>query len=1777
MKTLKTCLLIMCLTAFSWQMQAQSLVEVFSGSSLPTAQGWEELRFDSSIPYGQAAKDLLVAPTELSAVAGAALKLKVNEVNDQYGDPLYSQLGWFLPRVDLSTAVGFTIEFKAKVINAAEGAFNIHGAGSGKGFRLELSNNKLTEHGNVVEPARELSTASATDDFHVYRVAVAPDELIRVWRDGVLLGTLSLQSFTEDNVLYDGGFEKGGTPEEHGWIYMEEGQPGTLTVSNNPEHAHSGSYGLYVDKGYFKNTFIPVKPGAIYDMSAWAKTINYPEGDGNWRDINGWYDPAGDKNVYFIADRNNKNWKYYEQLGTEAGGAMQTFILETPTGDQNVNQMAFDDLLYSERIVASRIPAGAVNLFPNGDFENPYYHYFPEGDPRNDTCMVNPDAYRLSADAYYGGQDDQTGWFDNTIFSAEHNAAPFWHPFWQARVRVQYNMQSGNSEAGKYFARGKYSLRFFNCGGNRVEYGTDFTGGVDQNRGSNTELNSVPIELEAGKKYTFLLSYHMASWSSDGMTIVVKNGSKEIYRRDARGSDTYPNWRDEVIEFTTDATDHALSVQTQALSGSWNGGTPGVVYFDNLFLFQGDPLPTEDGSYIFFGKPTGGKGAEVDIEYIKLDNTGAYAPDGTFIGEANYAKKTAPLSTVWGEELDPNAPILNEYPRPQLKRDNWTNLNGIWNFTRKSKTNFGTYLASDTYRQKILVPFPVESALSGIMDAEYTNQSKTYHYQKEFTIAKPTDGKRVILNFGAVDWEAYVFVNGTQVAHHQGGFDPFSADITDALNASGTQEITVQTYDPTRGGQPAGKQNPSPGGDQYSPVSGIWQTVWTETVDPTYVTGLALTPVDNSAVRVKVEAANADGATATVTILDGATQVASADMAVGAETSIPISSPKLWSPESPFLYNVKVELKKGGGTTDVVTSYVGIRKIEVKKLRDKPYVYLNDQPTFTYATLDHGYFPEGLYTPASYEALRFDLKNLKSLGLNGVRKFEKIEPAIWYYLADSLGLLVWQDIPAAYDQTNIAELNSADARKANFLREAEAMIKSIRNAPSVVAWIGFNDGWGRYDQAHVEKTVKLFRSFNDGRLVAPESGPDTYELGDVVSSHATPPAMHTNAFGERASVCFVTGIYAYAIDGHIWNTGSSSDIKSDADYATSMQAHADAAKALSLNNLAGMAIVQTSDVEKEINGLWTYDRKVYKPGFKTDSILKDNIEFMKSKIIKPVLKTSAQGGEKWKYKSGTNGMVTVPSDWYSNPSLDESDWSEGLSGFGSSMDWFTPNTAWSGDNIEIYIRKIVNIPVLAPGDKLKFSLAYDEDYELYINGVLASTATGWSTSYVSIDIDPAAEAAINYGGDNLIAIHVFQNNGGSAIDLGISTTLVSNPLNYEETPDVPVWKDIATAQDWANIKNDLSGFYRLTADIDLWELTYTPIGDSSNPFKGYIDGQNHTVICPEIKGSDRLGLFGYAVGAHFVNLRFVEGSVEGGADVGLLLGRGQGITVEHVVFDDDGSQYKNEVIGRDHVGMIAGKLETGKLSTIKDVYVVNGIVASTEWQAAGLVGIIGDTRIENSYYTGTVAISRTDRENYDNADAGGLVSRIEGGKNQFIGAMSLASEVLSYSGNEFIVYNDAGVFSIDSTSCFTRDDMILDPLKTPNRTNQFARATDAMKRPLADFKKPDLYQLSGWDFTNVWGTPLGGGFPIFRSLGGEFEPNTAIKTVKPQNDLKVWASYGTVFMTSDQPAAVWIYNLQGSLVDRIDFTGAKSVSLPRGVYIVKSAVNGSVKAVKIIN
>ncbi|HYO09172.1 MAG TPA: hypothetical protein VER17_09385, partial [Tepidisphaeraceae bacterium] len=388
----------------------------------------------------------------------------------------------------------------------------------------------------------------------------------------------------------------------------------------------------------------------------------------------------------------------------------------------------------------------------------------------------------------------------------------------------------------------------------------------------------------------------------------------------------------------------------------------------------------------------------------------AAAPAGAGAGEWKPAK--APLMTRFAKDVRPDN-VLPEYPRPQMVRSAWLNLNGLWQFAPAGDGVAQPPIGKDLPGQ-ILVPFPVESALSGV-----GKHSDKVWYRRTVEIPPAWKGKRVLLHFGAVDYESIVWVNGKEMGRHVGGYDGFSYDVTDALKGDGgAQEIIVGVTDATAETQPRGKQVLNPHGIWYTPVTGIWQTVWLEPVAQKSIRRLTITPdVDNRAVKIKVDAPS--GTTVRAEVLDGADIVDAAGFPAGAEGTAtverPDRKPKLWSPEAPFLYGLKVTLSENGEVVDSIESYFGLRKIEVAPdEKGTPRIKLNGKAIMSVGPLDQGWWPDGLYTAPTDEALKYDLDVTQKLGFNTVRKHVKVEPQRWYYHADRMGLLVWQDMPNAH-------------------------------------------------------------------------------------------------------------------------------------------------------------------------------------------------------------------------------------------------------------------------------------------------------------------------------------------------------------------------------------------------------------------------------------------------------------------------------------------------------------------------------------------------------------------------------------------------------------------------------------------------------------------------------------------------------------------------------------------------------------------------------------------
>ncbi|MET8786488.1 PA14 domain-containing protein [Streptomyces sp. NPDC004589] len=586
------------------------------------------------------------------------------------------------------------------------------------------------------------------------------------------------------------------------------------------------------------------------------------------------------------------------------------------------------------------------------------------------------------------------------------------------------------------------------------------------------------------------------------------------------------------------------------------------------------------------GNKTGTAPGLADVRY---DGQGGLTDkNGKAIGafwSSGANRSTYELRTKWADGVTP-ANAHREYPRPQLTRDAWQNLNGSWQFaaaTEGEKPPVGRKLA-----EQILVPYPVESQLSGIERHE-----DRMWYRRTFTVPpgwKIGDNKRLQLNFGAVDWQADVYVNGTKVAEHKGGYDKFSADITDALKPGRSQELIVGVYDPTDAANgenpPIGKQRLDPSGIWYTPTSGIWQTVWLEPVARDHVDQLKLTPhVDSGTLTVEPQGVR-DGVSVTATAYDGKHKVATVTGRTGQPLTLRIPHARLWSPDHPFLYDLSVSVG-----ADRVGSYFGMRSIEVQKIDGVPRTVLNGKPVFMMATLDQGFWPDGLYTAPSDEALAYDLKMHKNMGFNAVRKHIKVEPDRWFYWADRLGLLVWQDMPAM-----TAGVNPSTAARTEYEREMKEMIDEHISSPAVVMWVVFNEGWGQYDIGRVASQAK---SWDPSRLVNNMSGLNLGNdggAGDIMDEHGYPsPALPPHPDGQRALVSGEYGGLGLGIPGHAWSVQQSYVDVDPTTYTDDYLQKLTEVHALACRGGNGAVYTQISDVEGELNGLMTYDRKVVKP------------------------------------------------------------------------------------------------------------------------------------------------------------------------------------------------------------------------------------------------------------------------------------------------------------------------------------------------------------------------------------------------------------------------------------------------------------------------------------------------------------------------------------------------------------------------------------------------------
>lgn len=732
--------------------------------------------------------------------------------------------------------------------------------------------------------------------------------------------------------------------------------------------------------------------------------------------------------------------------------------------------------------------------------------------------------------------------------------------------------------------------------------------------------------------------------------------------------------------------------------------------------------------------------------------------------------------TPWAQLVDPAAP-LPEYPRPQMVRGDWLNLNGLWQFQAGKLGD--PVPTNQNLADEILVPFPMESAISGV--AEHHPRS---WYRRLFEVPAGWNGQKILLHLDAVDWESEVFIDGVSVGVHKGGYDRITHDITSRLTGAGPHELIVRVHDPTdNAGQPRGKQTLYPGGIMYTSCSGIWQTVWLEPVPQTRVADLKLVPdIDNHRLdfTAKVSGPTA-GVTVTAVARDGATVVGTVSGPPNSGLQLDIPNPKLWSPSNPFLYDLEVTVSNGATPVDTVNSYFGMRKISLGTSGGFVKMLLNNEFVFQFGPLDQGFWPDGIYTAPTDDALKSDIEQSKLLGYNMIRKHIKVEPARWYYWADKLGMLVWQDMPSVNSYTG----NPQPIDEPQYHAELTRMIETRWNSPAIVSWVVFNESQGQHNTAGLVADVK---AMDPSRLVNQASGGSYFNVGDIFDNHSYPnPAVSVSA--SQAVVCGEFGGIGLGIPGHTWAPGWGYVAAADGDELASMFEDMCVQLSGQVSGQGQSAAVYTeiTDVEIELNGFLTYDRQVRKPD--VDRIRAAIAQAGAPITVTPVVPTSQAAGQTWSYST-----ATPPAGWFS-PGFNAAGWSSGPGGFGSGQPTQSaPTTRTPWTTADIWMRRSFNPGMLTPQQlaNLRWIIFNDEDVQIYINGVAAGAATGYRTSYSLMDLTAEARAAIVMNGTNVLAVHCHQTGGGQYIDVGLGILESSVVLPPRPLPGIPAGVIAAT-------------------------------------------------------------------------------------------------------------------------------------------------------------------------------------------------------------------------------------------------------------------------------------------------------------------------------------------------------------------------------------------------
>jgi hypothetical protein len=753
---------------------------------------------------------------------------------------------------------------------------------------------------------------------------------------------------------------------------------------------------------------------------------------------------------------------------------------------------------------------------------------------------------------------------------------------------------------------------------------------------------------------------------------------------------------------------------------------------------------------------------------------------------AQWKPVTGHILTRWAKDVTPKN-AWEEYPRPQMVRREWLNLNGLWDYGiqgesaewKKGRIVNAQFDPLDRlvganpprWDGKILTPFAVESALSGV--GKIVRPDQLLWYRRTFEIPAAWRGKRVVLHFEAVDWHSAVFVNGKKVGENKGGYVPFAFDITRALNYSGTQQIVVAVWDPSNeGDQSVGKQSlpEDRRGYRYTPTTGIWQTVWLEPVPSVSVDGLKIVPdVDRRQVRVTVAVrGDARGASVKVTALDGRRAVGSRSGRPGETVGVAIPGPKLWSPESPFLYGLKVELSRNNKTVDAVESYFGLRKIAFGRDRNGiTRIFLNNKILpFQFGPLDQGYWPDGVLTPPSDKAAEADLRYLKDIACNMVRVHVNVRPDRWYYHCDRLGLLVWQDMVCTrkFD----AKITPGSSRQ--WETEQRRMIGHLQNHPSVVEWIVFNEGWGQYD---TERLTNWAMKLDPSRLVACASGWQDYEgLGHIrdIHDYTFYPSipLPENEKG-RAIVLGEFGGFDVALPGHLWHSDQKLELRSDPIVEGNRERYADGKEWLGRyqswirgwrqligdHGLCAGVYTQNADVEHELNGWLTYDRAVSKIDVPTLRRLHQTL-YEPAPKVRVLLPNSKSEPQTWRYAT-----AEPASDWF-QPNFNDAGWKSGKGPFAGSAA-VTPVM-----EKRIYLRRTFRLDGMPKQAAIRVYCR--GDLSVYLNGRLVK---GFSTRGVQKEIGasilpltPDAVATLR-SGENVIAVQAEMKDDPKFVDVGL--------------------------------------------------------------------------------------------------------------------------------------------------------------------------------------------------------------------------------------------------------------------------------------------------------------------------------------------------------------------------------------------------------------------------